>query len=108
MNVSNNIYRLSGATLVVPLLNFWWSGIPQNLLTSAFEKLPIQNQWTLRVAHYFPWLLYWWMTQKWFSPFSLNPRETMTERDIELADKYTKHSYIKVHEFFFKNFILIL
>lgn len=94
--MSLSLYRLSGATLVVPLLNFWWSRLPQNLSSSAFKKLPIQNQWTLRVAHYFPWLLYWWMTQKWFSPFSQNPRETMTERDIELADKHTKHSYIKV------------
>ncbi|VYS56144.1 unnamed protein product [Arabidopsis thaliana] len=88
-------HRLSGATLVVPILNFWWSCLPLNLSTSAFKKLPIQNQWTLGVAHYFPWLLYWWMTQKWFSPFSQNPRETMTERDIELADKHTKHAYIK-------------
>nr|VDC73418.1 unnamed protein product [Brassica rapa] len=88
-------HRLSGATLVVPLLNFWWSSMPQSLLSAALKKLPIQNQWTFRVAHYLPWLLYWWLTQKWFSPFSPNPRETMTERDIELADKHTKHSYIK-------------
>ncbi|EOA30927.1 hypothetical protein CARUB_v10014075mg, partial [Capsella rubella] len=88
-------HRLSGATLVVPILNFWWSCLPLNLSMSAFKKLPIPNQLTLGVAHYFPWLLYWWMTQKWFAPFSQNPRETMTERDIELADKYTKHAYIK-------------
>ncbi|XP_056851907.1 uncharacterized protein LOC108860898 isoform X1 [Raphanus sativus] len=88
-------HRLSGATLVAPLLNFWWSRMPQSLLTAALKKLPVENQWTFTVAHYLPWLLYWWLTQKWFSPFSQNPLTTMTERDIELADKHTKHSYIK-------------
>ncbi|KAG7623838.1 putative alpha/beta hydrolase-1 [Arabidopsis thaliana] len=86
--------RLSGASLVVPLVNFWWSRVPQNLLNAAMKKLPIGFQLTLRVAHYSPWLLYWWMTQKWF-PNSRNPKDTMTERDLELAEKHTKHSYIK-------------
>ncbi|CAN7003271.1 unnamed protein product [Brassica rapa subsp. trilocularis] len=88
-------HRYVYPTFVAPLLNFWWSRMPQNLLSAALKKLPIENQWTFRVAHYLPWLLYWWLTQKWFSPFNLNPLTTMTERDIELADKHTKHSYIK-------------
>lgn len=29
------------------------------------------NQWTFRVAHHAPWLLYWWMTQKWFTSLSI-------------------------------------
>ncbi|KAI6697851.1 hypothetical protein NL676_017970 [Syzygium grande] len=46
-------YRsLSGVVLVAPVINYWW---PKP-----------QDQWTLRVAHYTPWLTYWWNTQIWF------------------------------------------
>lgn len=86
------IYRLSGASLAVPLINFWWRRIPQNLLNAAIKKLPFEFQMTLRVAHYCPWLLYWWMTQKWF-PSNRDPKKTLTERDIELSETYSKQSY---------------
>ncbi|WZZ63315.1 hypothetical protein YC2023_063422 [Brassica napus] len=33
------------------------------------------------------------MAQKWF-PNSRNPKDTMTKRDLELAEMHTKHSYI--------------
>lgn len=97
-------YRLSGASLVAPLVNFWWSRVPQNLLNAAMKKLPFGFQMTLGIAHYFPWLLYWWMTQKWF-PNSGNPKDTMTERDVELAEKHTQHPYIKVHMFIYTDFL---
>ncbi|XP_033130103.1 uncharacterized protein LOC103844137 isoform X2 [Brassica rapa] len=85
-------HRLSGASLAVPLINFWWRRIPQNLLNAAIKKLPFEFQMTLRVAHYCPWLLYWWMTQKWF-PSNRDPKKTLTERDIELSETYSKKSY---------------
>ncbi|KAF8096916.1 hypothetical protein N665_0299s0074 [Sinapis alba] len=85
-------HRLSGASLAVPLINFWWRRIPQNLLNAAIKKLPFEFQMTLRVAHYCPWLLHWWMTQKWF-PSNRDPKKTLTERDIELSETHSKQSY---------------
>ncbi|CAN8269731.1 unnamed protein product [Cochlearia groenlandica] len=84
-------HRLSGATLVVPLINFWWRRVPRNLLNAAMKKLPFEFRLLLRVAHYFPWLLYWWMTQKWF-PNNRDPQKTMTKRDMQLMEIHAKPS----------------
>ncbi|KAL8531402.1 hypothetical protein ACS0TY_008133 [Phlomoides rotata] len=63
-------HRLSGAALVVPFVNLWWKSFPANLSQQALELMPVPDRWTCRVAHYTPWLLYWWMTQKWFPNFT--------------------------------------
>ncbi|KAL3828560.1 hypothetical protein ACJIZ3_017362 [Penstemon smallii] len=63
-------HRLSGVALVVPFVNYWWPCFPLKLSKEAFNKLLVQDQWTIRVAHYAPWLLHWWMTQKWFPSMS--------------------------------------
>jgi len=59
-------HRLSGAALLAPVVNYWWSGLPANLTTEAYYQQRLRDQWALRVAHYTPWLTYWWNTQKWF------------------------------------------
>ncbi|KAG8371170.1 hypothetical protein BUALT_Bualt13G0059200 [Buddleja alternifolia] len=64
-------HRISGAALVVPAINFWWRCFPANISKEGFERLPFQYQWTFRVAHYAPWLLNWWMTQKRFPSVSM-------------------------------------
>ncbi|KAI4334244.1 hypothetical protein L6164_018958 [Bauhinia variegata] len=64
-------HRLAGASLVVPFLNYWWPSFPARLSREAFGRLPRPDQWSYRVAHYAPWLLYWWMTQKWFTSLSI-------------------------------------
>uniref|UniRef100_A0A803N262 AB hydrolase-1 domain-containing protein n=1 Tax=Chenopodium quinoa TaxID=63459 RepID=A0A803N262_CHEQI len=61
--------RLAGIFLVVPFVNYWWPGFPCS--GECFRGLRLQDQWTFRVAHYAPWLFYWWMTQKWFPSYSL-------------------------------------
>ncbi|RYR23960.1 uncharacterized protein LOC107626593 [Arachis ipaensis] len=58
------LLKLAGATLMTPVINCWWSGFPYKLLKIAYSKKPWQDQWTVGVAHYLPWLTYWWMTQK--------------------------------------------
>lgn len=52
VNVSNNISRLTGASLGIPLINFWWRRVPQDLLNAAMKRLPLGFQSTLEVAHY--------------------------------------------------------
>ncbi|XXG63022.1 hypothetical protein AAC387_Pa05g1295 [Persea americana] len=59
-------HRLRAAALIAPAINYWWSGLPANLSSEAFKKQLAADQWAARVAHYAPWLVYWWNTQKWF------------------------------------------
>ncbi|MED6109233.1 hypothetical protein PIB30_031549 [Stylosanthes scabra] len=52
----------------------------------AYSKQPTQDKWTVGVAHYLPWLTYWWMTQKWFpgsSVLSHNPA-ILSQQDLSL------------------------
>ncbi|CAH8307249.1 unnamed protein product [Eruca vesicaria subsp. sativa] len=62
-------HRLAGAALVAPAINYWWRNLPGDITREAFSLMYPADQWALRVAHYAPWLTYWWNTQKWF-PFS--------------------------------------
>ncbi|ESQ50680.1 hypothetical protein EUTSA_v10023070mg [Eutrema salsugineum] len=80
-------HRLCGASLVVPSVNFWWRRMPRKLLNAAIQKLPFEFRLTLRVAHYFPWLLYWWMTQKWF-PNSRDPKKTLRNESALRQGEY--------------------
>ncbi|GLT40627.1 hypothetical protein SLA2020_147450 [Shorea laevis] len=82
-------HRLAGAILLAPVINYWWPGFPSNLSKEAYyEQLP-QDQWTLRVGHYAPWLTYWWNTQKWFPASSVIAQSTdvLSHHDIELLPK---------------------
>lgn len=65
------INRLAGAILISPAVNYWWPNLPSNLTNEAFSLQLQQDQWSMRVAHYLPWLSYWWNTQTWFPCFSL-------------------------------------
>ncbi|KAK4419368.1 hypothetical protein Salat_2349700 [Sesamum alatum] len=82
-------HRLAGAALLAPVVNYWWPGIPSNLSGEAYKLQPAQDQWAVRVAHYMPWLTYWWNTQKLFpasSVISHNP-SVLSHQDNELMPK---------------------
>ncbi|KAL9143396.1 hypothetical protein ABFS82_14G233300 [Erythranthe guttata] len=64
-------HRLSGAALIVPFVNYWWKCFPSKLSKEALGTLPLSDQWTFRVARFAPWLVNWWMTQKWFTSLSI-------------------------------------
>ncbi|RZC84042.1 hypothetical protein C5167_046829 [Papaver somniferum] len=79
-------HRLAGATLVAPAINYWWPGFPGNLSKEAYKMQLLQDQWTLRVAHYAPFLTYWWNTLKWFPASSVASRDhaILCSQDKEL------------------------
>ncbi|VFQ74203.1 unnamed protein product [Cuscuta campestris] len=83
-------HRLAGASLVTPVVNYWWHNFPGNLSREAYYNQLPQDQWTLRVAHYAPWLTYWWNTQKYFpsSSVAANKLEIFNSHDRELLPKY--------------------
>lgn len=88
----HQIYRLSGAALVVPFVHYWWPRFPSNLASEAFKRLLVQDQWTFRIAHYAPWLFYWWMTQKWFPSLSITAGKTeiLSEEDLEILKRWSE------------------
>ncbi|KAJ8510191.1 hypothetical protein OPV22_000625 [Ensete ventricosum] len=59
-------HRLAGAAIVAPVANFWWRGFPSNISKEAYNQQFLQDKWAVGVAHYAPWLTYWWNTQKLF------------------------------------------
>lgn len=64
---------------MVPFVNYWWTKVPQDILSKALGLMPKEDQWTFRVAHYVPWLLYWWLNQKLF------PSKSMVSQNIALC-----------------------
>uniref|UniRef100_A0A5B7AK24 AB hydrolase-1 domain-containing protein n=1 Tax=Davidia involucrata TaxID=16924 RepID=A0A5B7AK24_DAVIN len=91
-------HRLAGATLLAPVINYWWPGFPANLSKEAYyEQLP-QDQWALRFAHYTPWLTYWWNTQKWFPSSSvIAGKPKHCQQDMELISKLAGKKRDKAH-----------
>lgn len=91
-NAFSHIYRLAGASLVVPFVNYWWPCLPANLSNDAFSRLLAQDQWSFRVAHYTPWLFYWWMTQKWFPSLSIlaGNMAIFSQSDLEILKKWSE------------------
>uniref|UniRef100_A0A1J3ITV5 AB hydrolase-1 domain-containing protein n=1 Tax=Noccaea caerulescens TaxID=107243 RepID=A0A1J3ITV5_NOCCA len=77
-------HRLAGVALVAPAVNYWWKSLPLNVSTQGFNSQPKRNQWAFRVAHYAPWLLYWWNTQTWF------PGSCMANRDLSVLSQPDK------------------
>ncbi|XP_038894586.1 uncharacterized protein LOC120083104 [Benincasa hispida] len=75
-------HRLIGASLVVPFVNYWWHATPSALLTKSFKQLPKSFQLAFGIAHYTPWLYFWWTKQKWFP--SMVDEGMFTDSDLEL------------------------
>jgi hypothetical protein len=80
---------LAGAALLAPVVNYWWADLPENLTAEAYSKTKLEDQWALRVAHYTPWLTYWWNTQRWFPICSVIARspDNFSRQDKELLSK---------------------
>ncbi|KAM7266051.1 hypothetical protein ACFE04_003734 [Oxalis oulophora] len=79
-------HRLAGAGLLAPVVNYWWPSFPANLSKEAYYQQLPQDQWALRVAHYVPWLTYWWNTQKWFPSSSVIAHSPLivSKQDMEI------------------------
>ncbi|PON83124.1 Alpha/beta hydrolase fold [Trema orientale] len=80
-------HRIAGAALIAPVVNYWWTGFPANLSKDAYNQQLWNDQWALRVAHYTPWLTYWWNTQKWFPYLSAiaHSPNILSSQDKELV-----------------------
>ncbi|XP_022949170.1 uncharacterized protein LOC111452601 [Cucurbita moschata] len=82
-------HRLLGAALVVPPVNFWWPSFPSALSQRLFTKLPRSYKRTYWIAYYTPWLMYWWMTQKWFENFNI--RRMLCDSDLAIIKRIEEH-----------------
>ncbi|KAL5976401.1 hypothetical protein ACLOJK_020732 [Asimina triloba] len=80
---------LAGVALVVPVVNYWWPSLPPDLSKEGLKTQLTQHQWLFWVAHHAPFLLHWWMTQKWFpslANLATDPRAT-NPQDREVLRK---------------------
>ena len=86
---------------MAPVINYWWPGFPSNLSTEAYHQQLPQDQWALRVAHYFPFLVYWWNTQKLFPASGVAARrpEIFSRQDVQILQKSAHRQNHKVVNF---------
>lgn len=100
-------FRLAGVTLVAPVVNYWWKNFPSDLSKEAYYQQAINDQWAVRVAHYAPWLLHWWNSQKWFLGSSV------VTRSLGILSKSDKEILMKLgaarrqHEVYYITFFFI-
>lgn len=87
-----SLLRLSGASLVVPFVHYWWPSLPANISREGFQTLCTADQRTFQVAHHTPWLFYWWMTQKWFPSLSImaGNMNLFSPPDMEIIKKLSE------------------
>ncbi|KAJ7556911.1 hypothetical protein O6H91_05G104100 [Diphasiastrum complanatum] len=76
-------HRLAGVAMVAPVTNFWWPGIPPKEAREAFQTQGAGDRMALRVSHYAPWLVYWWMNQKWFPTSSTVEGSPTRENELD-------------------------
>lgn len=90
--MSNHKHRLSGVSLNVPVINFWWPSFPPELAHEVYKKQLKRDQWKLWIAHHTPGLTYWWMTQKLFPYSSIMQGHPIlaNERDVATAQAMSK------------------
>ncbi|GLT82022.1 hypothetical protein SLE2022_004370 [Rubroshorea leprosula] len=101
-------HRIAGATLVVPVINYWWPSFPPKLASEGFRMLLKRDQVKLGLAHHVPGLVYWWMTQKLFPycailqrhPILFNKRDVATVMEMSKVPNPDEHKIRQqgVHE----------
>ena len=91
--------RLAGIAFAAPPVNFWWPGCPSADVTEAWGTQRIGDKMTLRVAHYFPALMNWYMTQSWFPKSSINSKggiENFNQKDQVIMKKLATSAPLEV------------
>ncbi|XP_058088928.1 uncharacterized protein LOC131235663 isoform X2 [Magnolia sinica] len=90
-------HRLAGVVMLTPVVNYWWPGLPANISNEAYKRQPVRDQWALRVAHYAPWLAYWWNSQKWFPTHSVAARSPniLSSEDKKLFSNFEERKQLK-------------
>lgn len=76
-------HRLAGVVMFAPVANFWWPGLSPSTVNVAFSGQAIGDRMALRVGHYAPWLVYWYMNQKLFPTSSTVAMEKLQLDEIE-------------------------
>uniref|UniRef100_A0A5B7CBF4 AB hydrolase-1 domain-containing protein n=1 Tax=Davidia involucrata TaxID=16924 RepID=A0A5B7CBF4_DAVIN len=77
-------HRLAGVALVVPIINYSWPSLPDNLIKDDYRRN--LARWALWISCYAPGLLYWWLTQKLFPSTSAVDRNPafFCNKDLEV------------------------
>ncbi|XP_010520432.1 PREDICTED: uncharacterized protein LOC104799549 [Tarenaya hassleriana] len=86
-------HRLAGASLVVPVVNYWWKRVPGDLLREGFRLYNLQDRWAYRVSHYVPWLFHWWTKQQWLTRSCMMAGNTymLTPADLKFLEIWSEN-----------------
>lgn len=79
--------RLAGVSFVVPIVNYRWPSLPERLIMCDYRRILVQlSYWFAKHA---PWLLHWWVTQKWHPSNSVAERKPVffNDQDLEALKK---------------------
>ncbi|XP_047308309.1 uncharacterized protein LOC124911829 [Impatiens glandulifera] len=79
--------RLAGVALVVPIINYHWPSIPNNLVKDDYRKN--MSRWMLLAARYTPGLVHWWVTQKLFPSTNVMEKNPafFSDKDLEVLKR---------------------
>jgi hypothetical protein len=68
--------------------------------TKVYYEQPTQDQWAVRVAHYVPWLTFWWFTQNWFPTSSVvqGHPAIFSPQDLSILSNFDKNEH-QVHTY---------
>nr|GFC77942.1 putative alpha/beta hydrolase fold protein [Tanacetum cinerariifolium] len=82
---------LAGATLIAPVVNYWWPNFPSTLSSKEYSKQFVHDKWSLWVAHHLPSLTYWWNTRTWLPPHSViaHSPDVLSPQDRKLVPIFT-------------------
>lgn len=88
-------HRLAGATLLAPVVNPFWSGLPTNITIDWGGKRSVWDMLSTYVAHHLPQLTYWWQTQKIFpiSSAIAHSSRVFSSQDSQLRHKFERSDY---------------
>lgn len=91
-------HRLAGVGMIAPVTNFWWPGISATEFKQAFATQILADRLLLRVAHYLPWLLYFWMSQPWIPASSaVNLRlEVLNASDRNVVEGFAHATEVQI------------
>lgn len=81
--------RLAGVALVVPVVNYWWPSLPEELTKNDYRKKVVQ--WSVRASRFVPGLLHWCLTRLWFPSSSSLERSSFffSRRDMDALKNTT-------------------
>lgn len=95
--------RLAGVAMIVPIINYKWRSLPNELTKDDYRKNLCR--WIIWLLRHTPGLLHWWLTQKLFpsanvldhSPAFFNNKDLDSLRNTPGYQLFTQVIFITIY-----------